>query len=194
MLPEAWLTGLEWTSVLLNIGYAYLLGKQLRVGWLLGFVASAIGVMLYAEQDAWLMAALNVFYAVMGLYGWWGWGRTEVVRRVIRYPLQRHAVLLLITGLGTALLVSAMHAVDQPGRLLGMEAFIASSAMMATWMMSRKVLENWLYWIVGDLVAVVYNHLIGYDGYAVLNGVYIVLAVVGFTRWRKELGGKEQGQ
>jgi nicotinamide mononucleotide transporter len=47
-------------------------------------------------------------------------------------------------------------------------------------------LENWLYWTIGDLVAVVYNHLIGYDGYALLNAVYIALAVVGFVRWRQQ--------
>jgi nicotinamide mononucleotide transporter len=47
-------------------------------------------------------------------------------------------------------------------------------------------LENWLYWTIGDLVAVVYNHLIGYDGYALLNAVYIALAVVGFIRWRQQ--------
>jgi len=178
---------LEWTSVLLNIGYAYLLGRQVRVGWLLGFVASAIGVVLYAVQDAWIMAGLNVFYAVMGLYGWWNWGRAEVVKGVVCYSRQRHLMLLGLTLAGTALLVMGMHAIDQPGKLLGMEAFIASSAMVATWLMSRKVLENWLYWIVGDLVAVVYNHLIGYDGYALLNGVYIVLAVIGFVRWRREM-------
>lgn len=178
---------LEYTAVSLNIGYAYLLGRQVRVGWLLGFVASAIGVGLYAVQNAWIMAGLNVFYAVMGLYGWWNWGRTEVVKGVECYPKQRHLLLLGLTLAGTALLVIGMHAIDQPGKLLGMEAFIASSAMVATWMMSRKVLENWLYWIVGDLVAVVYNHLIGYDGYALLNGVYIVLAVVGFVRWRREM-------
>lgn len=187
MMPEAWLIGLEWTSVLLNIGYAYLLGRQLRVGWLLGFVASSIGVWLYVDQAAWLMAALNVFYAAMGLYGWWSWGRAEVMKQVVCYSLQRHALLVIITGLGTLVLVGLMHGIDQPGKFLGMEAFIASSAMVATWMMSRKVLENWLYWIAGDLVAVVYNHLIGYDGYALLNVVYIVLAVVGFVRWQREM-------
>lgn len=187
MMPEAWLIGLEWTSVLLNIGYAYLLGRQLRIGWLLGFVASAIGVLLYAEQDAWLMAALNVFYAVMGIYGWWSWGRAEVMRQVVRYSLQRHGLLIVITGLGTLVLVGLMHSIDQPGKLLGMEAFIAASAMVATWLMSRKVLENWLYWIAGDLVAVGYNYLIGYNGYALLNVVYIVLAVVGILRWRKQM-------
>lgn len=178
---------LEWTSVLLNIGYAYLLGRQVRVGWLLGFVASALGVLLYAAQEAWLIAALNVFYAIMGLYGWWSWGRPEVARSVVRYTVQRHAVMLLLTAAGMALLVGIMHAIDQPGKYLGMEAFIASSAMVATWMMSRKVLENWIYWMVGDAVGVLYNHLIGYQGYALLNAVYIVLAVVGFIRWRREM-------
>ena len=89
---------------------------------------------------------------------------------------------------GTLLLVALMHQLGQPGRYLGMEAFIASFAMVATWLMSRKALENWIYWSIGDLVAVVYNHWIGYDGYALLNCVYIVLAVAGFLRWRKQLG------
>lgn len=178
---------LEWTSVLLNIGYAYLLGRQLRMGWLFGFVASSLGVLLYAVEDAWLMAALNVFYAIMGLYGWWSWGRPEVERTVVRWSVQRHGIMLLLTGIGMALLLAGMHAMDQPGRFLGMEAFIASSAMVATWMMGRKVLENWIYWMVGDAVGVVYNHLIGYSGYALLNVVYIGLAVYGFMRWRRQM-------
>ena len=66
---------LEYTAVSLNIGYAYLLGRQVRVGWLLGFVASAIGVGLYAVQNAWIMGGIKVFYDVMGVYGWWKWGR-----------------------------------------------------------------------------------------------------------------------
>lgn len=172
---------------MLNIGYAYLLGREVRVGWLLGVVASVLGVWLYAVQDAWLMAALNVFYAVMGVYGWWNWGRATSDSGVSRYTLTKHVVALLLTGVGTACLVGLMHGAGMSGRHLGMEAFIAASAIVATWMMSHKVLENWLYWIVGDLVAVFYNHLIGYDIYAFLNVVYIGLAVLGFVRWRREL-------
>ena len=179
---------LEWTSVVLNIGYAYLLGRQLRGGWLLGFVASSIGVWLYADQAAWLMAALNVFYAAMGLYGWWSWGRTVEVQATVRFAWWQHAVALVVTAVGTVLLVWAMQAMAPSGKLLGMEAFITVSAMVATWMMSRKVLENWLYWIAGDLVAVGYNHLIGYQGYALLNVVYIALAVIGYVRWRRGAG------
>ena len=178
---------LEFTAVALNVAFTILIGREIRSGWLFGFIAALIGVLLYAVQDAWLMAALNLFYAVMGLYGWWNWGRSGGSEKVIRYRWPQHAILLALGIAGTLALVQLMKWLDQPGTLLGMEAFITSFAMVATWMMSRKVLENWFYWMVGDVVAVAYNHLIGYQGYALLNVIYIVLAVVGFLRWRKQL-------
>ena len=58
-------------------------------------------------------------------------------------------------------------------------------------MMSKKVLENWIYWTVGDLVAVAYNHWLGYDGYALLNVVYIILAVIGLIRWSRQFRAQE---
>lgn len=188
LLSGPWVAeGLEWTSVLLNIGFTIMIGRQLRAGWLLGFFASAIGVLLYAVENAWLMGALNGFYAFMGLYGWWTWGRASNASRVITLSVRDHMCSIAAGLLGTVLLVVVMNAMEIPGRFLWMEAFIASFAIVATWLMSRKVLENWIYWTVGDLVAVVYNHWIGYDGYALLMVVYIILAVVGYIRWHKQL-------
>lgn len=178
---------LEYTAVVLNIVFTILIGREIRAGWLFGFVAALIGVLLYAVQHAWLMAALNMFYAVMGLYGWWNWGRGEASGRIIRSGVRQHVALIFVGVIGTWILMFLMQSLGQLGAYLGMEAFITSFAMVATWMMSKKVLENWLYWTAGDLVAVLYNHWIGYDGYALLNAVYIVLAVVGFIRWRKQM-------
>ncbi len=177
-------TGLEWSAVLLNIGFTVLIAYERRAGWLLGFVAAMAGVVLYAVQDAWLMAALNGFYAAMGAYGWWSWGRPGNEGGIVRYAWDKHLLMLGIGAGGTLALFAAMRWLHIPGDHQGMEAFIASFAMVATWMMSDKALENWLYWTIGDTVAVIYNHRLGYDGYALLNGVYIALAVVGFMRWR----------
>ncbi|MBK8708266.1 MAG: hypothetical protein IPN30_07225 [Flavobacteriales bacterium] len=68
---------IEYTSVAGNILFTYLIGRELRVGWLFGFVASVLGIILYGGEAAWLMAALNGFYAAMGSTvggvggGWW---------------------------------------------------------------------------------------------------------------------------
>lgn len=178
---------LEWSAVVLNIGFTILIALEKRGGWLLGFVAAVCGVLLYLAQDAWLMAELNAFYAGMGAYGWWSWGRASGGRHIVRYGWRMHALLLGAGILSTLLLVQLMRTFEVPGRYQGMEAFIAAFAIVATWMMSRKALENWIYWTIGDAVAVVYNHWIGYDGYALLNAVYIVLAVAGLIRWSRQL-------
>ena len=178
---------LEWSAVVLNIGFTILIAVERRLGWLLGFVASVFGVLLYLAQDAWLMAALNGFYGAMGVYGWWSWGRDSGGQRIIRYGLRKNMLMLCIGVLSTLLLAWLMRVFEVPGKFHGMEAFIAAFAIVATWMMSEKALENWIFWSIGDVVAVVYNHWIGYDGYALLNMVYIGLAVAGFLRWRKQV-------
>ncbi|MCB0764190.1 MAG: nicotinamide mononucleotide transporter [Flavobacteriales bacterium] len=192
-LSPALAIGLEWTSVAGNILFTYLIGREVRAGWLFGFVASMIGVVLYAGAQAWLMGALNGFYAAMGLYGWWTWGRVEVAERIRTMGSGEHALAIVVGGVATAVLFGAMKAMDLEGEHLWMEAFITAFALIATWLMSRKVLENWIYWTVGDIVAVFYNHLIGFNGYVLLMVVYIVLAVVGFLRWRRQMQRPAQG-
>jgi len=182
---------LEWSAVALNIGFTILIGFHKRAGWLLGLVAAVIGVLLYVVQDAWLMASLNAFYGGMGVYGWWSWGRSSHDHGIMRYDLGRHAFLIVLGLAATWLLVRAMEHWQVPGRYHGMEAFISAFAILATWMMSKKVLENWIYWTVGDLVAVAYNHWLGYDGYALLNVVYIILAVIGLIRWSRQFRAQE---
>lgn len=183
---------LEWSAVALNILFTILIALEKRVGWLFGLVAALIGVFLYVVQNAWLLAALNAFYAGMGAYGWWTWGRVEGSTRIISYGWRMHAALIALGAAGTGLVAWAMDHWQVPGEYHGMEAFITAFAMLATWLMSARAIENWFYWTVGDLLAVWYNHLIGYDGYAFLNVVYIVLAVGGFIRWRRQLKAQAQ--
>ncbi len=176
---------LEWTAVVLNILFTILIGLEKRSGWLFGLVASVISMVLYQAQDAWLMALLNMFYGVMGLYGWWAWGRASEERPLTRLPLSRHLFLLSIGIAAAGVLVWAMKHWQVPGVHQGMEAFIASFAIIATWLMSAKAVENWIYWTIGDVVAVVFNFLIGFNGYALLNVVYIGLALAGYIRWSR---------
>lgn len=185
-VPPELLLAFEWSAVALNIGFTILIALDKRMGWLLGFVASVLSTVVYAEQDSWLMAALNaLYYAGMGLYGWWNWGKADGAKNIIEFRPRRHALLLLI-GLGIAVaLWTMMRGLRIPGTYQFMEAFIAAFAIIATWMMSAKVLSNWIYWTIGDLVSVVYNELLDLHGYALLNAVYIGLAVAGYVRWRR---------
>lgn len=180
---DQWLAA-EIIAVVLNIGFTICIAMEKRIGWLLGFVAACISVALYKHNAAWAMTGLNVFYAIMGLYGWWSWGRNKDGQRIQRRSLRFHLG-IIAAGIGiTAVLAWTLHRyVD--GVYPHMDAFITVFSFAATWMMAHRLLENWIYWTVGDLVAVYFNHLLGLEWYALLNVFYIVLSVAGFWRWNR---------
>lgn len=174
----------ELTSVALNLGFTICIAWEKRIGWLMGFVASMISVALYVHKQAWAMSALNVFYLAMAVYGWWSWGRAGREEGIARRPLLFHAVLIPAC---LVVMVALAIAMDRwvHGAFPYLDAFITVFSFAATWMMAHRLIENWLYWIIGDLVAVYFNHLIGYDAYALLNVCYVVLSTIGFVKWRR---------
>lgn len=175
---------LEWTAVVLNIGFTLCIAYEKRIGWLLGLVAGVIGVGLYALAHTWAMATLNVYYVVMAVYGWWSWGKKEGKEGVRELQLRLHA-LLIPAGLLTSYLASVLLAQYLNGRFPELDAFVTVFSFIATWMMARKFIANWLYFILADGVAIYLNWRIGYSGYTLLNAVYLVLSVVGWLKWSR---------
>lgn len=180
------LQGLEWTAVVLNIAFTIGIAYEKRWAWVPGLVASCIGVGLYFLQHTWALCVLNGYYVVMAVYGWWSWGRPGPELPVTRRPWTFHAALVPLLLIATGLLATLLGA-QLNGAYPEMDAFITSFSLAATWMMARKYLANWLYWVVGDAVAVYLNWRIGYDAYAVLNVIYIILSIAGWVKWRRKL-------
>ncbi|MEO5585632.1 MAG: nicotinamide riboside transporter PnuC [Flavobacteriales bacterium] len=182
----------EWAAVVLNVGFTLCIAYEKRIGWLFGFVAGVIGVGLYALANTWAMSVLNGYYVVMAVYGWWSWGRTSEEGRIrtqrgLFHALLIPAALLLSYGVSVVLL----KYLDGSFHLL--DAFVTVFSFVATWMMARKLIANWLYFMVADSVAIYLNWRIGYQGYALLNAIYLVLSVVGFLKWSKLLAKQREG-
>jgi nicotinamide mononucleotide transporter len=128
-----------------------------------------------------------VVYAVLSLYGWYEWlyggeGRTEL--RVTRTPPRLAALLTLIAAAGSALLGTLLrHSTD--AALPFMDSFLSSTSLVAQWMMTRKLLENWLVWIGVDVLYVGMFLFKGLYLTAGLYAVFLALAVRGYLDWRR---------
>lgn len=152
-----------------------------------------VNVVLYAVVfwDAKLYAdmGLQVIYAALSIYGWYEWlyggeGRTEL--HVTRTPPRIAAVLALIAAAGSALLGALLrHATD--AALPYMDSFLSSTSLVAQWMMTRKLLENWLVWIFVDVLYVGMFLFKGLYLTAGLYAVFLVLAVRGYVDWRRSM-------
>lgn len=180
----------EWVAVLLAFGYLWLAVRQNAWCWAFAIASAAIFMALFARAGLVMQAALQVFYIAMGAYGWWAWRRGGAARgslRVSRWSANRHAA-----GIAAVLVVAAANgwlvARAQGGAVPYVDAWVAWTSVLATWMVARKVLENWLYWIVADTVAAGLYWSQGLHATAVLFVVYVVIAVRGYVTWRADLG------
>lgn len=176
----------EILAVIGNLAYTVLMLLEKRVGWLFGIVASALGVWLFWEQEVFAQVGLNAFYVAMGAYGWWNWGRGgDNDLPITRASWRRHG-LFVVLGAGGTLLLAWVLGLFPEARFVGLDGFVTAFSLLATWLLARKYLANWAYWIVADVVAVYLYLRLGLNWYAGLYVVYVGLSVSGLVRWQRQ--------
>jgi nicotinamide mononucleotide transporter len=187
-------------------GAAYLLGAvlQWRSCWLAGGLSAALFLVLFWRSNLPYQSLLQVYYLLVAVHGWIHWGAGDGAARpgpgqaevdpmreaapataalpVQRWPLRWH--LAAIAGVLLLALLSLALRAGPATPLAALDALTAWGSVLATWLVARKVLENWLYWIVIDAAAVYLYWHSGLAGTAALFAIYTVIAVFGWIRWR----------
>jgi nicotinamide mononucleotide transporter len=180
----------EWVAVAFAFAYLLLAIRQNAWCWFTSIVSSAIFLVIFARSGLPMQAWLQGFYIAMAVYGWRAWGRGVDQRGelpVSRRPLAWHAVAIaLVCAVG--LVNGAWAARSAPGGVVPyLDSLTAWASVFTTWLVARKVLENWLYWIVIDLAAAVLYWSQGLALTALLFVAYALLAVRGYQEWQADL-------
>jgi len=172
-------------AVALALAYLVLAVRQHIACWLFAASSSIVFAWLFARSGLMMQSALQIFYVAMAAYGWWSWrgGQQDpgASRPVTRWPASWHVVAIVavaVISVANVRLTGAETAVRY------LDAPIAWGSVFATWLVARKILENWLYWIVLDLVAAGLYASQGLHATALLFVLYSAIAVQGYRRWR----------
>lgn len=182
----SWLS-LEALAVVFSLAYLVLAMRENSLCWFCAFIGTAIYIWVFGGVSLYMGSLLHVYYLVMAVYGWYQWRRGGADHRgvsISRWGLEQHLCALL-----AVLLVSAISgyllAEHTDAHLPYLDSFTTWGGVLTTVMVARKILENWLYWIVVD-GASIYLYL-DRELYltAGLFAVYLVLVVFGFVRWRR---------
>ncbi|SDK38267.1 nicotinamide riboside transporter PnuC [Microbulbifer yueqingensis] len=175
----------EIAAVILALAYLVLAMQEKISCWYAAFVSTAIYLFLFWDVSLLMESALQVFYLAMAVYGWWQWRHHAERQRDLQihcWSLRRH--LLAIGGVGVLTLVFGyLLQANTSAALPYLDSFTTWGAVVTTYMVTRKVLENWIYWFVID-GASIYLYL-DRELYltALLFLVYVILVVVGFIQW-----------
>ena len=162
-----------------------------RSCWLAAAFSAALYLLIFTNAMLYMEAALQSFYILIAAYGWLAWGRDNTAQElpIQRWSPGRHALLVCLILFGTGL-AGWLLATYTNAAMPWLDSFTTIAAIATTWLVARKVLENWLYWVVIDLVSI-YLYL-SRDLYttAALFAGYVVLAAAGYVAWRRRY--KEQ--
>ena len=178
----------ELVAVILGLAYLILAARLSLWCWPAAFVSTAIFLWLYLERGLYQQSLLQVFYLVMAVYGFvqWRGGAHADPRPIVSWTARQHLAAAGLVAAAT-LVTGAIEARYTPAALPYVDAFTTWGSVITTWMVARKVLENWLYWLVVDGVLVylmIASHLVAT---AVLFAVYLGIVVAGYFTWRREL-------
>ena len=181
---------LEAASVLFSVLYLVLAIRESLWCWPAAFLSSVLtlavvlGVRLYSE------VVLNVYYAAMAVYGWYQWqygGRTRGAAQlpISIWPLKMHALAIggsLALSAAVGLLMSRYTQAAFPY----LDAFVTVFSVVTTYLVARKILENWLYWLVVDSLALYVYWQRELYFFVALFALYLVLVVIGLARWHRD--------
>lgn len=177
---------IEWTAVFCNVLYVVLAWYQKKICWLFGGIGSLLSVYYFQHEDVRLYSesGLYLFYTVIAIYGWWKWSRPED-SRINKISGWNH---LLVVLSGTALawgLSLFTSAYTDAARPLA-DSLSTVFGIIATFLTIRKVLSNWLYWIIIDLFSIWLYLTREAEIYALQMVLFTILAIYGHFQWRKE--------
>jgi len=181
-LPEA-------SAVLLAIGYVVLAVRQNIWCWLCAAISTAIFAYLFFGVRLYMEALLNVFYFAMAIYGWhtWYFGRHEGHGLpVIVWPRKAHLqaiTAILLLSCTTGYLLDSRTDAAFPY----LDSLTSWGAVWATFLVARKVLENWWYWFAIDAIMVWVFWAKGLEFTAVLYVLYLLLIPLGIVAWTRAL-------
>ncbi|TDJ44062.1 MAG: nicotinamide riboside transporter PnuC [Gammaproteobacteria bacterium] len=187
------MSGWEGAAVVLAIVYLALAIRQNLWCWAAAFASTSIYLVLMYAALLYMESVLQVFYLGMAVYGWYHWRHgpdPDHALPVKTWSVATHvrviAGVFALAGLSGALLGRYSDAA-----LPYLDSFTTWGAVVTTWMVARKILENWLYWFVIDSVSI-YLY-VSRELYltALLFAFYLVLIVIGYIAWRREMYGGE---
>jgi len=178
---------MEILAVILAVLYLLLAIRQNILCWLCAAISTSIYVFLFIEAKLYMESLLNVFYFLMAIYGWYSWsGKKEYVTglNISVWSFKAHffaSMVIILLSIFSGYFLSIYSDAIYPY----LDSMTTYFSIWATYLVARKVLENWWYWLVIDLFSMAIYWSRDLEVTALLFAIYIVLIPFGMLAWKR---------
>lgn len=178
---------LQIVGTTLGLLYLWLEYKANIWVWVIGAIMPLVHGLLYLDKGIYADAAMQLYYVLAGVYGLCVWKRKSKQKgddAIVHTPWDMvWPIMVIYIFINVTIYIFLVEFTDSQVPLF--DSISTALSIVAMWMLSRKYVEQWLVWLVVDMISV---GLYIYKGIPLTGGlyaIYCVLAVVGYMRWRR---------
>lgn len=180
----------EFLGFLSGFVYIVLSIRQNIYLWPLGILSSVFYIYVFYFAKLYADMSLQVYYLVVSIYGWYYWISAAKQKHTAELPISKTSgkqyvyFVFVTTILYLGIYYILIYFTDSPVPVL--DAFTTAISITGTWMLARKLLENWIVWIFADII---YCGLYYYKELYLTVALYFsmaVLAIIGYVAWKKK--------
>jgi nicotinamide mononucleotide transporter len=187
---------LEIIAVILGIASVWYAKKDNILVFPTGMISTLIYVYLLWKWTLWGDMMINGYYFIMSIYGWYCWTRkkgdsVEFPISVISSNEKRNSLFIFIFTV--AFVVAVYHYFNKFNTWYAyVDTFVTGIFFIGMWLMAKRKIENWVFWIIGDLVSIPLYFAKGFTFTSFQYIVFTIVAVYGYLEWKKTLNSSQQ--
>jgi nicotinamide mononucleotide transporter len=189
-------TSIEGVAVVFGLACVWLTVRQKIWCWPTGLVQVSLYIYIFYQVKLYSDLILHVIYVVMQVYGWYHWlhgGDDRATLPVSTLTLRQRLTWPSVMLAGTAAWGFVMATYTDAAVPYG-DAFTTVASLLAQWLMARKKVESWVFWIAVDVIAIGIYWFKELFLTAGLYAAFLVLATIGLFAWRKSLHESKGGR
>lgn len=187
-------TWLEAIAVVMGIVSVWYSRKENILVFPTGIINTTLYIYLSFKGNLLGEASVNLYYTIMSLYGWYWWSRkkedqvTNALQITISNTKQKLQQFLVFSGFYVILffVLEFLKNNFAPDAIPWADAFASASAYTAMWLMAKKKVESWIWWIVTNITSIPLYFIKGYAFTSFQFIVLLILAVAGYISWNKK--------
>jgi len=182
----------EWLSTVLQIASVWYAKKNKVLVYPTGIIGVLLASYIYyfiSDPPLYADAILNIYYFFMSIYGWYNWLQKKNEQLV--FPISwcdkkelfiGIAIFICFWGLIYYMLISITNS-NTPI----LDSLVSSTAVISMWWMAKRKMENWIAWIVSNIVAIPLNFYKGFMLFTLMYILFLGLAVSGYKEWKMKI-------
>ena len=182
----------EWLSTILQIASVWYAKKNKVLVYPTGIIGVLLASYIYyfiSDPPLYADAILNIYYFFMSIYGWYNWVQKKDEQLV--FPISWCNKKELFIGVGIfvffwGLIYYMLISITNSNTPM-LDSLVSSTAVISMWWMAKRKMENWMAWIVSNIVAIPLNFYKGFMLFTVMYVLFLGLAVSGFKEWKKKI-------